>query len=212
MEPTETSETGEQNPTVAGRAKKQWPFWSFLILVLILLGFWLFAPRPAASPQPTSFQAESIADVAPQSESSPTDGKATLTLNPSTTTIRDGDNFTVTAVVDPVKNSVNGAELEVHFNSQQLELKKVEPSAVFSLELGKADIDNDQGTAKFAYGVPLGDTPVNAATPVATLTFVAKVAKGLSEIVVDSRSLVAAVGITTNVLASTSPAVVEITP
>jgi len=211
MEPTDTTETEPIEP-VTIRAKTKY-IWLIIVLwvLLALLSVLFISGRKETAPRPPVVRpAEVDVGAVAAEKTEPISGPANLSLSTVLSAVSDGDTFTVTATVDPNSNRVNGAELEVVFDPSQLELEKVEPSDTFSLQLESVDINNEKGMARFAFGVPLGQEPVDAPTPVALLSFVAKAVKGLSTITVSKNSLVAAAGLTSNVLGSTTPAVVEI--
>lgn len=94
-----------------------------------------------------------------------------LYFTPSSQPTTVNQDIVVNVVVDPHTNAVNAVELHIEFDVTKLRLDSLVDSSTFSLELAAASINNTNGTASIALGVPLENSSVTAITTVATLTF-----------------------------------------
>jgi hypothetical protein len=121
-----------------------------------------------------------------------TNAASTLFFDPVELVINKGKSFTLTAKIDPGMNRISGAELRASFDAKKLKLEKITAAPDFPLSLQAPKIDNVQGTASIALGVPLGQPSLAVMTPVASFSFRALQADGDVVIEFTDRSIVAA--------------------
>lgn len=134
----------------------------------------------------------------------------TLYFNPASTTQTVGDDFNLVATINPGVNAVSAVELHVTYDQTKLRLDSVTASATFSLSLATAVINNTNGTASIAMGVPLANPSVTTTTPVATFAFHALATATNSPVAFTTASLASADGESSNAIVTRTSALVTI--
>lgn len=148
-----------------------------------------------------------ILPVTPRAQAAP---DTTLYFNPASATQTVGDDFNLVATINPGVNAVSAVELHVTYDQTKLRLDSVTASATFSLSLATAVINNTNGTASIAMGVPLANPSVTTTTPVATFAFHALATATNSPVAFTTASLASADGESSNAIVTRTPASVTI--
>jgi len=134
-----------------------------------------------------------------------------LSFNPANPSVEVGQTVELDARITPGTNLVNSVELHFTFDQTKLQLDSITPSATFSLVLISASINNTNGTASIALGVPLSDPAITADASMATLSFTSLATVTDSPVTYTGASIAAAEGEGGNVIQSLVPAAVTIT-
>jgi hypothetical protein len=82
-----------------------------------------------------------------------------------------GDDFSISAMVDPGKSKVSAITLHIIFDQTKLRLDNIVPAENFSLILAEAKIDNTDGTASIDVAVPPSDPAISEVSKIITLNF-----------------------------------------
>ncbi|MDD5084357.1 MAG: Ig-like domain-containing protein [Candidatus Moranbacteria bacterium] len=135
----------------------------------------------------------------------------TLFFNPASTSIANDTQFSLAAQVNPGTNAVSAADLRVTFDQTKFRLDSITASASFSLELAAASINNTNGTASIALGVPLSTPSVTTTTTVATFSFHSLSNATNSPIAFTTASLASADNESGNVIITRTPSLVTVT-
>jgi hypothetical protein len=132
-------------------------------------------------------------------------GGPTLVAMPSTTSTSVGNQFIVTVQMDTKAYQVTGAELHLTFPADRLQALSVQPGTLLPNVLTPSAIGN--GTASITVGS--GTTPAQGVGSVMVVTFQA-LTSGSATIAFDPSTQVAAVGQSSNVVDTMTPAVVTV--
>lgn len=135
----------------------------------------------------------------------------TLYFNPATTTVATDQQFSLDARVSPTTNAISAVEMHVTYDQTKFRLDSITASSAFSLELSAASINNTNGTASIALGVPLASPSVTTDTSVATFSFHSLAAVTGSSFVFTTASMASDDGAGGNALATLTPAAVTVT-
>ncbi len=133
-----------------------------------------------------------------------------LYFNPASPSQTVGDDFDLVATVDPGTNAVSAVEMHVTYDQTKLRLDSITASSTFSLSLAAAVINNTNGTASIAVGIPLDNPSVTTTTDVATFAFHALANATSSPVTFTTASLASADGESGNAIATRTPAAVTI--
>ena len=135
-----------------------------------------------------------------------------LYFNPASASVAVNDDFNLVATIDPTTtNAVSSVELHITFDQTKLRLDSITPSSTFSLELQAANINNTNGTASIAVGVPLASPSVTTISSVATFAFHALATATNSPVDFTTASIAAADGESGNVIVTRTGATVTVT-
>ena len=135
---------------------------------------------------------------------------STLYFNPASTTTTAGSTFNLAATINPGSNAVSAVELHVTFDQTKLRLDSITAGASFSLELMAANINNTNGTAAIALGVPLGSPSMTTTSTVATFAFTALSTATNSPVAFATTSIAAADGESGNVITTRTSGTVTV--
>lgn len=133
-----------------------------------------------------------------------------LYFDPASDSVTVNDDFNLVATIDPGTNAVSAVELHVTFDQTKLRLDSITPSSAFSLELEAPSINNTNGTASIAVGVPLSSPSVTTVSAVATFAFHALAVGTNSPVTFTNASLASADGESGDVIVTRTPASVTI--
>jgi len=147
---------------------------------------------------------------------------STIYFSPASTSVVAGENFTLTAMINPGSNQVSGAELHVTYDHTKFSLNSITaPSApanctntpTFSVVLQSASINNTNGTASITIGVCTATppAPVVTTTTVATFSFHALAATTALPIAFASSTFATAIGEAGDVISTRTPANITVT-
>lgn len=132
----------------------------------------------------------------------------TLSLNPGQKSVKTGETFILSVVVDTGQNSVTASELNIGFNPQIVEVQNVSAGTFLPVILLPATTDNVNGKTSLTLGSQPTE-PKQGTGTLATITWIAKSA-GNASIAFLPQTQVAGVGETGNVLVSTNQSIVTI--
>ncbi len=135
---------------------------------------------------------------------------STLLFSPATLAIGSDQQFSLDARINPTTNAVSGVDLRVTYDQTKFRLDSITPAATFSLSLAAAVINNTNGTASIALGIPLGSSTVTTTTTIATFSFHSLASVTNSSIAFTTASLVSADGEAGNALSTRTPATVTV--
>lgn len=135
----------------------------------------------------------------------PTQGEATITLNPENRTVALGQQFDMTLVVNSESISINGVEATLNFDSTALSVVEVSRNnSDFSLWTTEPNFSNDNGTIEFGGGSP---TPFTGYADVIQITFQA-LQTGTTTVIYSGVRIIAADGLGTNIAQSSPPSTI----
>lgn len=187
-----------------------------VILVVAALGgiFWKYyeamrSLAPASTNSETGSATEPTqpkASIQPLAESA----ESALAFSPEKLVTTVEKTFSLDVVTHPGKNRVSGAELHIKYDPLKLKLVEIKPSAMFSLELQPAKIDQSKGEGSIAIATQLDKPSLNETQTVATLSFIALKSSDSSVVEFLNTSLLSADNESRNVLKTRIPAQVTI--
>lgn len=154
-----------------------------------------------------------VASSSPASEKNDSQGiveVSSLSFEPQAETVAVNDSFALSVIADPKGKKISATELHVSFDPKVLKIESITPSDVFSLVLSDKQIDNEKGTASIVLAVPLQKPSVDVVSQVAIFNFKALSSASRSSVSFSEKSIAAADGETTNVIASRMPAVITV--
>lgn len=156
----------------------------------------------------TNLQVEAdSAENSKKNEAEPVNASS-LGFNNQLQPVKTDETFSLNSTIDPKGKKITAAELHITFDPKALKLESIVPSDTFSLELYKAKIDNEKGTASISLGVPVERPAVSEISTIATFNFKSLSSSGNTEVKFSDQTKIAAEGQSTNALASSSPATV----
>ena len=190
-----------------------------VVIVVVALILWQQLSRTGRRPnmaQQTAAQSvirkvpeagQDVQNVKP-ADMTPTDGSKLL-FDKQQQNVAKGAEVTLLAMENPNGKKITAVDLHVVFDPKLLKLESIEPSDVFSLVLGNAQIDNSAGTASIAVGVPLDGKSTDAAATIASLNFQA-LSTGSATVSYSDKAVAAAENEKGNVVAVRGSAIINV--
>ena len=131
----------------------------------------------------------------------PTVDGSTVLFDQKEKAVTVGEEFTLVAKIDPVKNKISAIDLGFTYDSKVLKLEEIMQAESFGTVLSPAKIDDKAGTASITLGADLGKSAVTSVSPVVTLKFKA-LSVGSSDVSFSEYSKAAAEGYADNIITS----------
>lgn len=158
---------------------------------------------PTAVPQSTKQAQESRAAQQAAIPKSPATAKvSSIVFDNQQQTLAKETKFSLKATIDPKGKKVSAAQLDITFDPKILKLESIAPSDDFSLVLANSKIDNKNGTASIALGIPLGKPSLDSVSTIATFNFQTLSATGQAKINFTDKTGAAADGEKGNIVSS----------